>query len=360
MSGKTDFSAEWFANYMARAGQEVSVESMKRFARGTSRQTWFISYRDKAGYSSRVTLRTDHPSGSGDPTSLEQEFGVYQRLGRTNVPHARALLWESDLDAAPRPFYLRETVEGSWQIPGYDQRTEAGALIRLDAAREHIRALALVHDADWRGAGFTDLIGAPADVDDAVPFYVRTQLARFEAFGGEPSPLLLEVSDTILDAAKPAKRLCLCKGTNGLGEEVFRDGKIVAMSDWEEVLIGDPASDLAMVQGFTEPIIWEGKRLWDLDIAVDFYNSVASVPVPMENVRFYQLVRLFGRMVMFAYTSKVVRSSASATVRQSWTATEVQHVVKRALAGALGLMPPLNPAIFDELNHTVDGAEGRS
>jgi aminoglycoside phosphotransferase (APT) family kinase protein len=350
-----DFSPDWFSAYLAeRLSGEVAVSRFEKFTRGTSRQTWFASWRGPDGCAVEAVLRTDHPAGAGDPTSLDQEYAVYERLGQTGIPHARVLWFESDPAKAPRPFYLRERIEGSWQVPGYGRRDAEGARGRLAAAQEHMRALAVVHDADWQAAGLGDVLGAPAAAEDALPHYVRLQLGRLATFGGEPQPLLREGAEFLLANAPPAGRISLCKGTNGMGEEVFRDGRIVAMSDWEEAIIGDPASDLAMVQGFTEPIECEGETIWNLEAALAFYNDHARVPVSLDNVRFYQLARLFGRMVMFAYTTTVVQRSPHATVRQSWTATEAQHWVRRVLAGALGIGGTVDPAIFEELNQTVD------
>ncbi|HUD28798.1 MAG TPA: phosphotransferase [Novosphingobium sp.] len=355
MHAFADFCAGWFVDYMAaRHAKAVTVDRFERFTRGTSRQTWFVHYHDGQGAARSVAIRTDHPAGAGDPTSLDQEFAIYDRLGRLGLPTARALYWEDDPALCPRPFFVRELIEGSWQVAGYAAPGDEGARVRLAAAQEHMRALAAVHDADWRAVGFASILGAPEDEADAARFYVRRQLALLAGFGAEPQPLLAEVARVLLESAPPAGRVSLCKGTNGLGEEVFRDGRLVALSDWEEAWVGDPASDLAMVQGFTEAIVIGGETVWDLDRALAFYNTRAAVPVSIENVRYYQLARMFGRLVMFAYTTTVVRRSADATVRQSWTATEVQHSVKRVLAHALGLAEGPDPALFEELNQSVE------
>lgn len=350
-----DFSAEWFAEYMGNAlGEPVSVSQFERFTRGTSRQTWFARYETDDGAEQRVTLRADHPAGAGDPTPLDREYACYAALGKTDVPHARALIWEDDPAKTPRPFYLRETVEGSWQVAGFTGSDEDGARARLSASQEHMRALAVVHDADWRAAGFGEFFGAPEDESRAALFYLDLLMKRFERFRGEPQPLMLEALAVLREKAPVAGRVSLCKGTNGLGEEVFRDGRIVAMSDWEEAIVGDPASDLAMVQGFVEPIDIGGERVWDHEKAVAYYNECARVPVSMDNVRYYQLARLFGRMVMFAFTTTVVRASRDATVRQSWTTTEPQHTVRRVMAHAIGIGPPADPALFEEMNESIE------
>ncbi len=356
MTFPEDFSSDWLAAYLSRRlGEYVIVESFERFTRGTSRQTWFAQTRSgNGGVPSELVLRTDHPAGSGDPTTLDQEYFIYKCLGRTNLPVAAALWWEGDLSLAPRPFYVRRKIAGSWNIPGYSNPDPANNCIRLAAAQEHLRKLAMVHRIDWRAAGFEDRLSVPASEADAAPNYVRVMMDRLRGFGADPSALLLEVREWLLDHAPVAPRVSLCKGTNGVGEEVFRDGKIVALSDWEEVSIGDPASDLAMVQGFLEPIVGDGETVWDMERALEFYRTESGIDVSLENVRYYQLARLFGRMVMFAYTATVVGGNSHATVRQSWTATEVQHVVRRALASALGLGSPVDSARFDELNQSVE------
>ena len=349
-----EFDAGWFGEYLeGRLGHPVEVVEFERFTRGTSRQTWFARYRDGEG-EQRLTLRADHPAGAGDPTPLDREYACYRALGATSVPHARALFWEDDPAKTPRPFYTRETVDGSWQVPGFGRDSDEARRVQLAASKEHMRALALVHDADWRAAGFGDLFGAPACEAEAAPFYLDLLMERFQRFGGEPQPLMHEALAFLRTNAPPAARISLCKGTNGLGEEVFRDGRIVALSDWEEAIVGDPASDLAMVQGFTETIEIGGETVWNHDMAVAYYNSLAAVPVSMENVRYYQLARLFGRMVMFAFTTTVVRNSPNATVRQSWTTAEPQHIVRRVMAHALGLGPPADPHLFEEMNESIE------
>lgn len=352
----SDFDAPWLGEYLSeRLSRPVTILSFERFTRGTSRQTWFAGYQFVGESDShKITLRTDHPSGSGDPTTLDQEYAIYERLGRTDLPVAGALWWEDDPAKTPRPFYMRQMIEGSWNLPGYADPDPRFDHVRLEAAKEHMRKLAMVHAVDWRAHGFDTFLPAPADNADAGPAFIRLMLERLSASRAEPLPLLLEVAEWLRDHAPPAPAICLCKGTNGLGEEVFRDGQIVALSDWEEVIIGDPASDIAMVQGFTEAIVHNGETLWDLDKALAFYRAESGIDVSLENIRYYQLARLFGRGVMFAHTATVVAGTPTATIRQGWTVTEVLHVVKHALASAMGWMPPVSGALFEEMNLSVE------
>ena len=70
------------------------------------------------------------------------------------------------------------------------------------------------------------------------------------AYRTDPFPLLTEALYWLEEQIPPAgDRLCLLKGNNGVGEEIWRDNRIVALSDWELAAIGDPALDWAFSQG---------------------------------------------------------------------------------------------------------------
>src|SRR5262249_46833137 len=144
----------------------------------------------------------------------------------------------------------------------------------------------------------------------------------------------------------------LCKGTNGLGEEVFRDGVIVAMSDWEEASIGDPAADFASLQDLIPEIVRDGRKLWGLENALEYYRSVSGIDITAEAIRFYQIVRALGT-IQYGHKAAVITARHQADVRQAWTGTEIAHLGKRMLAAAVGLGEPLDPAWFAELNRTV-------
>lgn len=352
-----DFTSEWLGRYLThRLGARVRGLSLEKFTRGSSRQTWFGSYRvESTGAETGIVLRTDHPGGSVDPTPLDQEYFIYERLGGAGLPLARALFWEDDPAWTSRPFYLREKIEGSWNIAHYSDPDPRYDDLRIAVAKEHIKALAQVHALDWRKLGFADRLLPPADESDAAPAYIRGVKRLMVEKPGEPIPLFWETCEWLLDRAPRASRICLCKGTNGLGEEVFRGATLVALSDWEEVSISDPASDFAFCQNFCDPIHRNGRQIWGLEQALDYYRAVSGFTITPESVRDYQLIRSLNRLVMMRNAAlNAHQNAAIADIRQVWTGTEVQHVVKRSLAAAMGLLPPLPAALYPELNRTVD------
>jgi aminoglycoside phosphotransferase (APT) family kinase protein len=350
------FTSDWLGRYLThRLGEPVRIESLQKFGRGTSRETWFARYvLHRSGEAVDITLRTDHPAGSVDPTPLDQEYFIYSRLGAAGLPVARALWWEDDTAWAERPFYLREKIDGSWNIPGYSDPDPSYDAVRIAAAKEHLGALAKVHALDWRGLGFHERLLVPRDTSDAVNCYIEGARSRWTR-QGEAMPIFLEACEWLCDHAPLASRITLCKGTNGHGEEVFRDGKLVALSDWEEVWLGDPASDFAFMQDFAVPIVRDGVQIWGLEQALDYYGAISECPIPVESVRFYQVIRALNMVVMGRNTAVITHESGGhATIRHAWTSTEVLHICKHVLATAMGILPPLPPELFNQLNETIE------
>jgi aminoglycoside phosphotransferase (APT) family kinase protein len=342
------------ADYIAhRFGPTATLVSDERFPRGSSRITWFVDYRPGDGEAVRsLVFRGDLPGGSTIPTSLEQEYFMYDRLGRTDVPIARGLYWEDDPDWATRPFYIREQIEGSWEVPHFLDPDPRYDSVRIETSKEHMRKLAIVHNVDWQAAGFDERLSVPPSPAACGAHFIDVLVGQFRSFQAEPMPLVTEAVAILKHRAPVAPRISLCKGTNGLGEEVFKDGVIVAMSDWEEASIGDPAADFASLQNFIPEIERDGENIWGLDKALAYYREVSGIDLSIDNVRFYQMVRAFNTIV-YAHKAATAVQGGAGDIRQAWTGTEIQHLGKRMTACVIGLAAPLDPAWFAELNLTV-------
>lgn len=352
---------EWVSAYLAhkvKAGAGFELTGVTKFPRGSSRETWFVEYRgpSKSAEVQKLVFRADLPSGSTIPSPLDQEYGIYERLGRTNVPIARVLWWEGDpaWSMEGRPFFVREQVEGSWRVPDFRNPDPKFDELRIEISKEHMRKLALVHNVDWKALRLDEILPAPASREECGRNMIDAMDRRFEKLRLEAIPIFLEAAEFLRDRAPVAPRICLCKGTNGMGEEIFRGRTIVAMSDWEEASIGDPAADFASLQDFTPEIVRDGRSVWGLEQSLAYYREVSGIDVTIDNVRYYQMVRALGTVEFSANAARGVTESPEATIRQAWTATEVMHVGKRGLGAILGIAPGLSPEYFGELNQTVE------
>jgi aminoglycoside phosphotransferase (APT) family kinase protein len=354
-AARMDMLKQPLAAYLAhRFGPKTELLEVVKFPRGSSRETWFVAYRPGPQAALvRVVFRTDFPSGSTIPSSLDQEYFMYERLGHTDVPVARVLWWEADPYWASRPFYVREHIEGSWSIPHYHDPNPAYDALRIEVSREHIRNLARVHRVDWKALGLDKHLPVPASAEEAGRFYIEQVQAQFRGLRGEPIPLFTMGAHWLKLRAPAAPCVSLCKGTNGMGEEVFHDGKIVAMSDWEEAAIGDPAADFAFAQELVSDIERDGRKLWTLAQCLDYYFELCGIRISLESVGFYRMVQSL-KMVMYSESAAVgVHATPDAHIRQAWTGTEVAYVGKKILASAMGLSPPLPASRFAELNKSM-------
>lgn len=352
------FSKATLATYLNhKLGTTCEIAEVEKFGRGTSRETWFITYSSAGHGTQHLVFRRDPPTGSIDYSPLSQEYFIYDRLGRSAVPVAAALWWEDDPAWTDRPFYVRRHVAGSWDIPSFKDPSPDYDALRIRISKEHMRKLALVHAVDWKTLELDSVLCTAPDEARCGAHYIDALTALFESQRAEPMPMFLEAAEWLKDRAPPAPRLCLCKGTNGLGEEIFAGEEIVAMSDWEEAHIGDPAADFAFLQEFTPTVVRDGETLWSLQHAIDYYRSVGGAPVTVGAVQYYQIVRAL-RMLAFSHRAgAAVHHSPLAPIRQAWTGIEVLHFSKHFLGFAMGMALPPDPHYLDELNTSVENAK---
>jgi len=268
----------------ARLGEPLVIASLAQAFPGLSRETWLVRIRGpggSAGGERGLVVRVDAPGGPFVPVPLEFEWRVYERLRRTAVPVARPL-W---FDAAPevsegRALFVRELVEGSTLLTGLAEATPAAARRRRAVAFEHAEKLAQVHRVDWHALGFDEFMPNPGSARDAPRRELEHWSTIWYELRGRAFPVVTEALHWFEAHVPPAAPcVCLCKGQNGVGEEIWRDDKIVALCDWELAHLGDPCHDLALSQGML--------KLWDREEIIAHYEAQAGFALPHANLSYY-------------------------------------------------------------------------
>jgi len=262
---------------------DVTIDRVVRSFPGLSRETWLVCFDDGDG----VVVRADPPGGGIVPTPFAFEWQVYETLAKTAIPVAEPLWYDADPDpSGGRPLFVRRLVEGSTYLPGlYDD--VPGARARREAvAREHAEKLAMLHTLDWRAAGFGTFIDAPDSPADAMRHELETWSRIWHAVKSEAFPVVSEALGWF-EAHLPATgaAISLCKGNNGIGEEIWRDDRIVAFSDWELASIGDPCNDWSLSQGMLD--------LWDRDRILRYYEELTGFSLLPENFTYYRVWDVF-------------------------------------------------------------------
>lgn len=358
-----DITKEWAQRYLGSKLQapELQLIELVRFPRGSSRDTWFVTLQESPqAPQKKLVIRGDWSTGAIDGTPLIDEFKMYELLGKTEIPATHALWWEADPKwiGGQLPFYVRNYIEGHWSVPHFTDPDPRYDELRIEISREHLRKLAIVHNVDWKAVGFDAILSSPPSNERCAQHYVDWIVAEIEKLPAkyrdvEGIPILYEAVEWLYDHAPSAPRICLCKGTNGQGEEVFRGREIVAMSDWEEAHLGDPSADFAFMQDFIPEVQKNGETIWNLPLALDYYRAVSGIDVTVAAVQYYVVVRFLRLLLTTLNAAASVSQEPVAEIRKAWTAVEVMNMVKRGIAGAIGIMPPVSAERFRELNQTI-------
>jgi aminoglycoside phosphotransferase (APT) family kinase protein len=267
-------------------GEAVHVKTLKQAFPGVSRETWLIDVvRD--GRPDGLVVRTNPPGGSVVPVPLRFEFDMYQRLAKTPVPVAPSYWYDDDPEVTQgRPLFVRAMVEGVTYPPGLQDDTDEAAERRKKIVLEYIEKIAIVHGLDWKAYGFNEIMPAPASLEEAARSELKRWTEIWDRMRTDPFPIYTEALHWLAEhAPKRAASVSLCKGQTGIGEEIWRDDKIVAFSDWELAHIGDPFADLAQSQGML--------NMWDRNKILNHYEQCVGFSLPPENIAFFTVLGVF-------------------------------------------------------------------
>jgi aminoglycoside phosphotransferase (APT) family kinase protein len=208
----------------------------ERVMGGASREAWLVNVQRDGESVIELFLRRDNGTGpmQGTPYTVGREATVYRALTSTPVPVPAVIAIHPDGNTV-----LLERIEGEAYFP-------AAGDAREQLAEQFVEILAALHTTD------VDTLDVPMLVCPRTPEeHATLELDIWEALQrerGRPDPL---VSFTLrwLRARVPLSvdRTVLVQGDTGPGNFMFRDGRIVAVVDWELAHLGDPMEDLAWV-----------------------------------------------------------------------------------------------------------------
>jgi len=302
-----------------RMGPSTRVRGLRRIPVGLSRQTWIVDLGDRC-----IVVRTDQAGGaSAVPTPLKTEYELHRRLAETGLPVARALWFEDDPTVFGAHAYVREYIEGNPSVPGFEDPDPSFDDVRIQVSMEHARKMAAVHAVDWQALNLPELLGpAPASPAQAGVATVDRILGKLEAVAAEPLPLAVAVARRLRELApREAAGVLLCKGSNGAMQEIWRDGRIVGLSDWELASLGDPANDWARCHGYVPTI--PGR--WDEQHLLDYYAEVSGNVIDPQSVAFYRHVYSFEMTLVGAHSALPVIEGSAPDARLAYLASSIVH-----------------------------------
>ena len=187
--------------------------------------------------------------------NFESQFRVMQALSEhSDVPVPRMLWFEDDPSWFGSPFWIMARVDG--QVPS-DSPPYAleGWLFDTSPAQQSelwwngIEAMAAVHRVNWRALGleFLDDPGrGKRGVEQQLRYYEEALAWAEAAEDGRAHPGARAALIWLWEhrPESPPDEVTIVWGDARLGNQMFRDGHVVAVLDWEMVTLGDPRIDL--------------------------------------------------------------------------------------------------------------------
>ena len=215
-------SAEGIAAAVAEHFPEARVRAIERLEGGVSAQVFRVDLLRADGSDQSVVLRVMGKSG----LSSAQEYALLQALHAAGLPTPRPIRLDDSRRRIDASYVLMDFVEGSSDIP------EGLAEAHMDGMAE---TLARIHRTPT--ASLPEL---PSRLDP-----VR-ELPAFLPDGAEWRPLRDHCAAL---APNPfAEEPVLLHGDFWARNLLWKDGRIVAVLDWEDAALGDPLSDVACAQ----------------------------------------------------------------------------------------------------------------
>jgi aminoglycoside phosphotransferase (APT) family kinase protein len=320
---------EWLREISGAA--DVRVE---RRSAGASRAGYAVDAVRPDGSVRELWLRRDTgvgPQSNGGYT-LRREAAVYRALLPTPVT-IPVLVAVHPTDEA----FVTERLEGRNWFSEVTDPVEQETL-----ARELVEQIAALHRLDVRALDLPEL-GPPGPVGDHVRAEIDAWDAQYRAFGAaHPDPLV------VLALAWLRRRLpadddwptVLVQGDTGPGNFMFRDGHLVAVTDWEMAHYGDLHDDLGWicVRDLQERFTHLPDRFRD-------YEAASGHRVDGERLRYFRVLAQL-RCAIGTLAGLHARDSRAEMANHLIYSTLHTRLLAEALAAADGVAPvaPLDTA----------------
>ncbi len=302
-------------------GTTLELRHFQRHTEGWSWETFsFVAHWLDAGAPRKqgfVVRKQPNQAGLVGTYDTRGQFTVLRALGDTDVSAPRVFWYELNPELLGAPFFVMEKVEGTIPLPWAE--TTCGpfrdAAERTSVARQFVEQLAALHAVDWH-AKHLDFLGVPEPGQGAA----RQEVARWEAQLARveltPIPLLQRAILWLKDRPPVSHRTSNVHGDYRLGNFICREGRIVAILDWELVHLGDPIEDLGWI--CLRP--WRGRStfmasLMERHALYRVYEECSGIPISEDHVRYYEVLGNLKLAVIHLTAARVFEDAKNADLR---------------------------------------------
>ena len=182
-----------------------------------------------------VALRIQRERGIFEPYDVAREAEVVRLLGSTGIPVPEVIGVEQEAALLGAPFAVYEWVEA----PHFGEAVGA-------SFQAFVEAVVAIHNLDWQSGGF-GVLGMPPSPQAALDAELDLIERRMASFGCADHAGLMSALHTLRAHIPTDGRLVLCQGDINVFNYLYRDGRVVAVVDWEQARISDPRVDVGQL-----------------------------------------------------------------------------------------------------------------
>ncbi|MFI5315469.1 MAG: phosphotransferase family protein [Myxococcota bacterium] len=182
-----------------------------------------------------------------------RQVAALRALDGGPVPHCSVKWAGHELEFFGRPYFVVPKLEGDVLMLGPDGWAESFSLPKKrEMAADAMRALAQIHRVDWRRK--LEYLGEPVVFEDDV-----TRWDRFVERAAEPESMRLvpEVREELLGSIPRGAHVGLFHGDYNWRNTFWsKEGRLLAVIDWELCGVGATLNDVGWVATFSDPEAW--------------------------------------------------------------------------------------------------------
>jgi aminoglycoside phosphotransferase (APT) family kinase protein len=312
-----------------RAVTEADTLRIERRSAGASRAGYAVDAVCADGTTRALWLRIDTGYGpqSHGVYTLRREAAVYRALAPTAVIVAPLVAVHPTAEA-----FLLERVEGRNWFAEVRDPVEQVAL-----ASSFMRQLAELHRLDPRRLDLPEL-GEP----DRVSRHVHDEIAIWEEQyrgQGEPEALLVLALSWLRRNVPPDDDwpVVLVQGDTGPGNFMYRNGAIVAITDWEMAHLGDLHDDLGWI--YVRDL---QERFTHLPDRLREYEAASGRTIDADRLRYFRVLAQT-RCAIGTRNGLLVRDRRGEIANQLIYNTMHSRLLVEALADAMGVSSTPSP-----------------
>ncbi len=237
------------------------------------------------GPSGKLVLRIA-PEGVriAGPADVVRQARIMASLADTEVPVPPVIWYGDEPEFFGRPYFVDQFVDG---FKLADVALSAGEAQEL--ARRGVETMAALHRVAWEPR--RDAWGEPTPLDE--------EMKRLDHLLDRPTldPKAVarapELRERLRSSIPRTPRIGLVHGDFQWSNILFRDGRVVALIDWEIAMVGPTLLDLGWLCLFSDAQSWVGGELvrtspLEPEAIVETYSRAAGFAVSMDEVRWFR------------------------------------------------------------------------